>query len=559
VANNPAATLAAIAPASGDRQQTLAVVFTGSGFIAGVSSVNVGDGITVNGTAVDSDTQITANITITAAAAVGAREFSVTNAGPGGATSGAQTFTVNNPAPTLASLAPTSGNRLQNLNVVFTGTGFADGVSTVDVGAGITVNSVTVSTSTTLTANITILGSAAFGTRNFTVVNPAPGGGTTTAQTFTVANNPAPTLATLAPATGSRLQTLDVVLTGSGFLAGITSVDVGAGITLNNATIDSPTQITVNVTIGAGAALGARSFMVTNDGPGGGNASQTFGVENPAATLTAIAPAAANRLETLDVVFTGSNFIAGVTTINVGNDITVNTLTVDGPTQVTANITIGAAATTGARSFTVSNAGPGGGTSVAQTFTINNPAPTLGAIAPATGERQQTLDVVFTGSGFIDGVSTVTVGPDITLNSTTIDSPTQITVNITIGDAAALGARDFSVTNSPPGGGASATQSFTVENPTPTITAVTPSTAATATLQASTVITGTGFIAGVTTVDFVDGDVVITGTVTVDSPTQITVIDIQYPENLGPSDLTRAIRVTNAGRTPATHAVTVTP
>jgi hypothetical protein len=55
---------------------------------------NVATGIAINTTTVDSDTQITINITINAGAALGARNITVQNAAPGGGTSQPRTFTV---------------------------------------------------------------------------------------------------------------------------------------------------------------------------------------------------------------------------------------------------------------------------------------------------------------------------------------------------------------------------------------------------------------------------------------------------------------------------------
>ncbi|MEO0115439.1 MAG: BNR-4 repeat-containing protein [candidate division WOR-3 bacterium] len=96
-------------------------------------------------------------------------------------------------------------------------------------------------------------------------------------------------------------------------------------------------------------------------------------------------------------------------------------------------------------------------------FTIGYPAPTLTGVDPNSGNRLQTLDVVLTGTNFISGVSSVDFGPDITINSTTVNSPTQITANITISASAATGPRDVSVTNSGPGGGtATLPNGFTV-------------------------------------------------------------------------------------------------
>jgi len=543
--NNPAPTLASLTPAAGDRLQTLDVVFTGTGFVTGVSTVNTGAGFTVNTTTVNSATQLTANITVLSTATTGGHNFSVTNPAPGGGTSGNQTFTVNNPSPNLTTLAPAVGDRLQTLNVVFTGTGFITGVSSVNVGANIAVNTTTVNSATQITANITIAAAATTGARNFSVTNSGPGGGTSATQTFTI-SNPSPTVTNAAPSSGVQGQTgLDVVLTGTGFIAGVTSVSfANPGITVNTTTVNSATQATVNITIGSGAATGAGNITATNSAPGGGSGTLTngFTVNAPAVpTLTALAPSAAPLNQTQDVVFTGTGFVSGVSSVNVGANITVNTTTVNSPTQITANLTIGAAAATGARNFSVTNT-PAGGTSGNQTFTVNNLAPTLTGLAPAAATRLQTLDVVFTGTGYATGVSTVNVGSNITVNTTTVNNSTQITANLTIGAAATTGVRTFSVTNGAPGGGTSGTQNFTISNPAPTLTNAAPNSGVQGQAGLDVVLTGTGFIAGVTSATF-SGAGITVNTTTVNSATQATAnITIGAGATLGAGDIT----VTNA-------------
>jgi len=557
----PVPTLASLAPASGARLATLNVVLTGTGFANGVSTVNVPAGFTLNSTVVNSATQITANVTIGAGAAFGANNFTVTNT-PVGGTSVARTFTVDYPTPTLTGIAPAVGEILQTLNVVFTGTNFIAGVSSVNVGAGITVNSTTVNSATQITANLTITAAAATGVYSFSVSNAAPGGGTSATQAFTV-TTPAPTLTGIAPASGERLATLNVVFTGTNFIAGVSSVNVGAGFTLNSTTVNSPTQITASITIGGTASTGAHNFSVTNAGPGGGtSADQSFTVTNPLPTLGAVSPTAGVQGHTqMQLVLTGTGFVSGSFVTFANPDIAINSTTVDSPTQITLSIDIGIAAAIGAGDVTVTNVAPGGGTSGAQSFSVNAPvAPTLTSIAPASGDRLQTLNVVFTGSDFASGVSSVNVPAGITVNSTTVDSPTQITANISIGAAATLGANSFTVTNTPLGG-TSGAQTFTVSNPAPTVSLVSPNPVTTdlllPTIVPSTTITGTGFISGVTTLVMFDEGLVTFGSITFDSPTQITVTNIEYPATLFPT--TRTLRVTNAGQAPVTHTINLNP
>jgi len=72
-------TIASVSPDKGKRSRPLKVVITGTNFAA-ATNVSFGEGITVNDVVVDSDTRITARITIASDAKGGARAVSVTNA-----------------------------------------------------------------------------------------------------------------------------------------------------------------------------------------------------------------------------------------------------------------------------------------------------------------------------------------------------------------------------------------------------------------------------------------------------------------------------------------------
>ena len=86
-------------------------------------------------------------------------------------------------------------------------------------------------------------------------------------------------------------------------------------------------------------------------------------------------------------------------------------------------------------------------------------APTVTSVDPNSGNQGQTLDVIITGTD-ITGGTVDSFGADITINSSTVDSDTQITANISINPAATLGVRDVIVTT--PGGTSTLTDGFTV-------------------------------------------------------------------------------------------------
>jgi hypothetical protein len=81
------------------------------------------------------------------------------------------------------------------------------------------------------------------------------------------------------------------------------------------------------------------------------------------------------------------------------------------------------------------------------------------------------LNVVFTGANFFSDATTVNVGNGITVSSVNVTSVTSLTASITIAANATAGGRNFSVSNSAPGGGASTSQTFVVSgNAPPSIT-----------------------------------------------------------------------------------------
>src|SRR6202030_2423150 len=147
-----------------------------------------------------------------------------------GGTSGVQTFTVNQAAPTLSAISPNSGVQGQGVAVTLAGTNFIAGATIGVSGAGITVSNTTVAGATQITATFTIAGNAATGAQNITVTTS---GGTSGAQAFTV-NLAPPTLTSINPNNGVQGQGVAVTLAGTNFVAGATSGLSGAGIDVSN-------------------------------------------------------------------------------------------------------------------------------------------------------------------------------------------------------------------------------------------------------------------------------------------------------------------------------------
>lgn len=445
-------TLRSMNPKSGKRLQTLEVTFEGTSFSEEISAVNVGSGIAVNSITVTNAKSLTANITISATASTGPRNFFVTNPPPGGGSSNPIPFTISNPAPTVASIVPKSGLRAQTLNIVVTGSNFISGATTASLGPDITVNSVTVVSATRLTASITISANAEIDDHDLTVINAFPGGGAATLEEAFAVDYSIPILSSLSPASGDRSETLNVDFIGAGFVEGVSKVNVGAGIKINSTTVTSAKSLRVNLTIAVQAAPGPRAFSVTNARPGGGvSESRIFTVNNPAPTLARINPTVGGRGQVQDVILIGTNFIAGTSMVSFGVDVTVNLVTVNSDTQITANLTIPLGVKNGNRNVSVTNAAPGGGTaSLTNGFNVINPPPILTSVTPTIGSLNQTLEVDLAGANFIAGVSRVSFGDGISINQMTVVNSTRITAHITIEDSAPLGGHDVTVANADP-------------------------------------------------------------------------------------------------------------
>ena len=410
---------------------------------------------------------LTANFVIDPAAAEGPRTVTVTTAV---GASGAQIFTVTVPlsagTPTLASVSPNQGTRGTTVAVTLTGTNFIAGATTVTVGgSGVTVTNVVVSSASSLTANVVIDPTASEGLRTVTVMTAV---GTSGPRIFTITPPApgAPTLTSATPDQGIQGTTVAVTLTGTGFVAGATTVTVGGTlVTVNSVVVSSAASLTANFVLDPAAPAGARSVTVTT--AAGSGSALAFTVNPPpppgTPTLTSVAPNQGVAGATVAVTLTGTAFVIGATTVTVGGTlVTVNSVVVSSATSLTANFVLDPAAAPGPRTVTVTTAG---GTSTPRAFTISLPPPTLTSVAPNQGTRGTTVAVTLTGTNFVAGATVVNVsGADATASNVVVVSPTSLTASVVIDPVAAGGDRTVTVTTA---GGTSGSQPFTVNLPPP--------------------------------------------------------------------------------------------
>ena len=311
-------TLTSVSPNQGVRGTTVAVTLTGTNFVAGATTVTVGGGgVTVTNVAVSSGTSLTANFVLDPAAADGPRTVTVTTAI---GTSGPRIFTISLPppgAPTLTSVTPNQGIQGTTVAVTLTGTNFVVGATTVAVsGGGVTVTTVVVGSSDVADRQLRArsgrgcwcpLGDGHDGRRDQRRANlhdqSAAGPGT-------------PTLTSVSPNQGLRGTTVAVTLTGTNFVVGATTVTVsGGGVTVTTVVVGSSTSLTANFVLDPAAAAGPRIVTVTT--AGGTSAPQGFTISLPPPTLTSVSPNQGSGATTVAVTLTGTNFVAGATTVAV--------------------------------------------------------------------------------------------------------------------------------------------------------------------------------------------------------------------------------------------------
>jgi len=235
----------------------------------------------------------------------------------------------------------------------------------------------------------------------------------------------APTLTAAAPNVGAQGQNnLGVSLSGSNFLNSPTC-NFGAGITVNSCSTTSLTQITANISIASGAALGPRNLTVTNSDGQSATLNSGFTVQAavvyPAPTLSGANPnSGVQGQSNLSITLTGTNFLAAPT-CSFGAGVTVNSCNYNSPTQIVANVSIDINAATGTRNITVTNT-DGQSAILANGFTVNvNPNPFAGiAVRVGGGAYTDTQSIVWSADNSFTGGSTATTTNAI---SNTPDQP----------------------------------------------------------------------------------------------------------------------------------------
>jgi hypothetical protein len=269
--------------------------------------------------------------------------------------------------PTVLSASPKSAPAGTTLEVTLTGskTNWIQGNSRVTFSAaGITVDSITVNSPTSMDVKVTVNSSAVLDFSDVTVTTML---GSTPETAFgsnaleVTAALTAPTLLQVEPGTLARGGSFSVVITGTLTAWDASStLSLGDGVTVTGVTVVSPTEITATAQVAPDASIGFRTAKVVTADTGKTDTEDmaftlTASPVTAIATVASISPAEGElgQHETVLVVGQNTNFVDGETTADLGNGVTVDSVSVGDSTHATVTIDVTSNASIGFRDVTL--------------------------------------------------------------------------------------------------------------------------------------------------------------------------------------------------------------
>jgi hypothetical protein len=234
---------------------------------------------------------------------------------------------------------------------------------------------------------------------------------------------------TISPASGEQGQTLNVTMTGVGFVNGVTTANFGPNILVGPVTVTDSNDANVTITIPPNAPAGPVQVVLSTVTTGRYLVAYNFFVKSVAFSLS---PTSGEQGQTLNLAIAGKGFVNGVTTANFGPNITAGPVTVTDSDDASVTVTIAPGAPIGLVQVKLTT-----GTSVnSYNFFVT---PVEFSLTPTSGEQGQTLNVAIAGKGFVNGVTTANFGPNITAGPVTVTDSDDANVTITIPPGAPIG------------------------------------------------------------------------------------------------------------------------
>lgn len=478
----------------------VSAVAGGPGFQLTVIGTNFAPGSVIRWNGSDRTTQfvgvteLAAQIPASDIASVGSAQIVVFSPPPGGGTSNAITFQINQatrPVPRITALSPNqvvAGSPGFTLTV--TGTNFVTDTIVRWNGQPRPTSFVS---STQLTAQIPASDVATLGAATVTAFTAPAGGGESNPVAFTInqPTNPVPSLSSITPvATVAGGASFVLTVNGTGFAPSSVVQVNGAN---RPTSFVSTAQLTAQIPASDIAFADTLTIRVVSPPPGGGVSGElTLSVLNPFPTITALTPnvvAVGSAGFTLTV--TGTGFAPGAQVFIRG---TQRITTYVNSTTLTAPVTPSDVAAVGSITVQVINPQPGGGPSNTVTLDVRtrNPIPRATSISPTTVNAGGSgFTLVVNGTGFARASVVKVNGQD---RVTDFVSESAVAAQITAADIASGGLLQITVVNPAPGGGSSNVLLLTVRNPEPRATSVSPDTAVAGSVGFTLIVNGAGFV-----------------------------------------------------------------
>ena len=372
--------------------------------------------------------------------------------GGGSDTGGGSTSTTPPPAPvTLTSLAPAAVNAGTAATVITaTGSGFTASSVIEWNGTALTTSYVS---ATSLTVTLPATDLAVPGTVPVTVSNTSSGGASSGVVNFTISEQTAPTIATLAPAAmmagGADFQ---LIVTGTNFAPEATVLWNGSAIPT---VFDSATQLTAQVTAAQIAIVASVPVAVSNDAAAGGTSNVsnfTITAMPPVPTLTSVSPSSipANNAN-VQLTLTGTNFTPTTEVSYNGSDIRATFVS---STQITVSFYGYFSAFDATASVAVVDPASGYVNSNFLQLTITPAIPVITGVTPATLVADQGASTINVSGEYFTSTSIIYFNGSA--RPTTLNTNNgQLVAQLTALDVSAAGTQTITVEDSVSGNVAS--------------------------------------------------------------------------------------------------------
>lgn len=300
------------------------------------------------------------------------------------------------------------------------------------------------------------------------------------------------------PDSASAGGTYDLSIRGqhTAFKDGVSALRVsGDGVTVNSTEVTDQYTVLANITVSQSATNGPRNLIVETGSEKTDKAIGAFTVvDGVSCPVISDCTSVVENGRTVEISVTGTRtgFSQGNSLAELsGTGITVNSTRVDDPTHAVVNISIAPSTPAGPVDVNVMTGGEVP-VPLAGGLAVENPVPTITSIDPSAATLcGRSFSIKVKGSDFRSNSVVRWNGQDL---ATTYVAPDQVTASVDASRLAVARTCQVQVRTPGPGGGSSDVCVFTVRNPAPSLSSITPASALAEASDFTLTASGAGFI-----------------------------------------------------------------